>query len=85
MSEQQLKAFLGQIKVDAGLQEKLNGADGHAVSAIAQEVGLFVSVNRFKSAQASLSEVELESVAGGGCTSTAWPPSCCVRRENCKS
>ena len=66
MSEQQLKAFLEQVKVDAGLQERLNGADPYAVFAIAQERGFMDSGDNLELVKPVLSESELESVAGGG-------------------
>ena len=65
MSEQQLKAFLEQVKVDAGLQERLNGADPYAVFAIAQERGFMDSGDNLELVKPVLSESELESVAGG--------------------
>ena len=65
MSEQQLKAFLEQVKVDAGLQERLNGADPYTVFAIAHENGFMDSGADLKQPKLVLSESELESVAGG--------------------
>jgi predicted ribosomally synthesized peptide with nif11-like leader len=77
MSEQQLSALLAQIKDDAGLKEKLQGAaDLDAVLAFAKEAGFDVSKAEWLKAQATktleLSDEELENVAGGlsgnGCT-----------------
>ena len=69
MSEEQLKSFLGKVKTDASLQEKLKAAaDVAAVVAIAKEVGVVISADDLKKAQSTeLSEEELEGVAGGGC------------------
>ena len=67
MSEEQLKPFLEAVKADAGLQEKLKAAaDADAVVAIAKAAGFVISADELKSAQAEISEEELEGVAGGG-------------------
>ena len=66
MSEEQLKAFLEAVKVDAGLQEKLKAAgDADAVVAIAKAAGFVISTEELKMAQAEVSDGELEGVAGG--------------------
>ena len=66
MSEEQLKAFLGKVKTDASLQEKLKAAaDNDAVTAIAKEAGFSISADDLKNAQSELSDEELEGVAGG--------------------
>jgi len=69
MSEEQLKAFLGAVKADAGLQEKLKAAaDADGVVAIAKEVGFMISADELKRAQVvgeELTDEELEGVAGG--------------------
>ena len=65
MSEEQLKAFLEAVKADAGLQEKLKAASADAVVEIANAAGFAVSAEELKSAQAEVSEEELEGVAGG--------------------
>ncbi|QBE69410.1 hypothetical protein SynWH8101_1828 [Synechococcus sp. WH 8101] len=66
MSEEQLKAFLEAFKAHAGLHEQLKAAtDADAVVAIARAAGYEVSVEELKTAQAELSEEELEGVAGG--------------------
>ncbi|QBE69398.1 hypothetical protein SynWH8101_1816 [Synechococcus sp. WH 8101] len=66
MSEEQLKAFLGVVKADAALQEKLKtAADADAVVAIAKAAGFVISVEGLKSSL-EVSEEELEGVAGGG-------------------
>ena len=66
MSEEQLKAFLGKVKADTSLQEKLKAAaDSDAVLAIAKEAGFMISADDLKNAQSEVSEEELEGVAGG--------------------
>ena len=67
MSEEQLKAFLGKVKADTSLQEKLKAAsDADAVVSIAKEEGFSISVDDLKNAQSrEISEEELEAVAGG--------------------
>ena len=66
MSEEQLIAFLEAVKVDVGLQEKLNAAnDADAVVTIAKAAGFAISFEELKRARAELSEEELEGVAGG--------------------
>ena len=70
MSEEQLKAFLEAVKADAALQEKLKAAgdadaDADAVVTIAKAAGFIISAEELKSAQAEVSEEELEGVAGG--------------------
>ena len=72
MSEEQLNAFMEAVKVDAGLQEKVNGAgdDAVAVVAIAKAAGYLVSADLlqgFPVLGREISEQELEGVAGGGC------------------
>ena len=71
MSEEHLKAFLEKVKADTSLQKKLKSAtsaDSDAVLAIAKEAGFAITVDELKKAQAEISEEELESLAGGGCT-----------------
>lgn len=73
MSEEQLKAFLEAVKIDAGLQEQLKASGNpDAVVAIAKAAGFVISTDHLKRTQAELaeeelSEEELEEVAGGGC------------------
>ena len=68
MSEEQLKVFLEKVKADTSLQEKLKAAgDADAVVAIAKEAGFTISADELKSFQSSLSDEELEAVAGGYC------------------
>ena len=67
MSAEQLKAFLEKVKTDTSLQEKLKGAaDADAALAIAKEAGFMISADDLTKAQ-SLTEEELEGVAGGAC------------------
>ena len=67
MSEEQLKAFMEAVKVDAGLQEKLNAAaDADAVVAIAREVGFMISAEELQMSRAEISEEELEGIGGAG-------------------
>ena len=79
MSEEQLKAFLEAVKVDAQLQEKLKAAaDADAVVAIAKAAGFVISAEELKMAQAEVSDEELEGVAGGG-----FPTSTCCCNSAC--
>ena len=81
MSEEQLSALLAKLKEDAGLQEKLQGADDlDAFLAIAKEAGFDVSKADWLRHQAKqtleLSDEELEGVAGGCansfCCDSVW-------------
>ena len=66
MSEEQLKAFLEQVKADTSMQEKLKAAaDSDAVLGIAKEAGFRISTDDFKKAQSEISNEELEGAAGG--------------------
>ena len=67
MSEQQLKAFLGKVKGETCLQEKLKTAtDIAATAAIAKEAGFGISAGDLKQPQSGeLSEEVLEGVAAG--------------------
>ncbi|QNI56272.1 nif11-like leader peptide domain protein [Synechococcus sp. BIOS-E4-1] len=66
MSEEQLKAFLEQVKADTSLQEKLKAAaDSDAVLTIAKEAGFSISADDLKNAQSDISDEELEGAAGG--------------------
>ena len=81
MSEEQLKAFLEKLKGDTSLQEKLKAAsDADAVAAIAKEAGFMISAddltNHYHSKYPKLSEIELESVAGGGDTNSCVDEVC---------
>ena len=66
MSEEQLKAFLEEVKGDTSLQEKLKAAgDADAVVAIAKDAGFMITAEELKNAQAEVSDEELEGAAGG--------------------
>ncbi len=67
MSEEQLKAFLENVKGDTSLQEQLKAAaDSDAVLAIAKEAGFSISADDLtKALPIELSDEELEGVAGG--------------------
>ena len=68
MSEEQLKAFLEQVKSDTSLQEKLKGADCiDAVVRIAKEAGFSLSTIELTEAYSGIEDRELETAAGGGC------------------
>ena len=70
MSEEQLKAFLEKVKADTSLQEKLKAAaDADAVLAIAKDAGFSITTEDLKEHRQTLSDDELEGVAGG-----AWGP-----------
>ena len=78
MSEEQLTALLAKIKEDAGLQEKLKGAaDLDAAVALIKEAGFDVSKADWlkyqgeQTLEASMSDEELEGVAGGCAASSA--------------
>ena len=67
MSEEQLKAFLEQVKGDTSLQEKLiAAADANAVAAIAKEAGFNVSADLITKAESEITEEDLGVVRGSG-------------------
>ena len=68
MSEEQLKAFLEKVKGDTSLQEKLK-AEGVDPVAIAKAAGFSISTEDLNTHRQNLSDpsdIELESMAGGG-------------------
>ncbi|CAE22293.1 possible Vesiculovirus phosphoprotein [Prochlorococcus marinus str. MIT 9313] len=65
MSEEQLKAFIAKVQADTSLQEQLK-AEGADVVAIAKAAGFAITKEDLNSHRQTLSEDELESVAGGG-------------------
>ena len=69
MSEEQLKAFLGKVKADTNIQEKLKAAASpEAVIEIAKEAGCSITAEDIQSTQSApveLSEEELEGASGG--------------------
>ncbi len=69
MPEEQVLALLAKLKEDAGLQEKLKAAgDADAVIAIANAEGFAISAQELQNFQREISDEELESVVGGGCS-----------------
>ncbi|KZR65305.1 Nif11-like leader peptide family natural product precursor [Prochlorococcus marinus] len=64
MSEEQLKAFLAKVQADTSLQEQLK-AEGADTVAIAKAAGFSISTEDLKPARQTLSDAELEGVAGG--------------------
>ena len=77
MSEEQLKAFIAKVQADASLQEQLK-AEGADVVAIAKAAGLTITTEDLKNS--SLSDAELEGVAGGhSLTVDLVCETCCAR------
>ena len=75
MSEEQLKAFLEKVKADTSLQEKLKAAsDADAVVAIAKAAGFTITTENLKTHRQTLSDDELEGVAGGANTGCGQCP-----------
>ncbi|WP_063414334.1 Nif11-like leader peptide family natural product precursor [Prochlorococcus marinus] len=75
MSEEQLKAFIAKVQADTSLQEQLK-AEGANVVAIAKAAGFSITTEELKAhRQQTLSDAELEDVAGGACSTNA--PSDC--------
>ena len=64
MSEEQLKAFLAKVKADTSLQEQLK-AQGADVVAIAKAAGFSITTEDLKVHRQTLSDDDLEGVAGG--------------------
>ena len=64
MSEEQLKAFLAKVQADTSLQEQLK-AEGADVVAIAKVAGFTITTEDLNSHRQTLSDDELEGVAGG--------------------
>ncbi len=64
MSEEQLKAFIAKVQLDTLLQEQLK-AEGADPVAIAKAAGFVITTEDLKSHHQTLSEDELEGVAGG--------------------
>jgi len=68
MSEEQLSALLATLKEDAGFREKLQGAgDLDAVLILITEAGFSITMQELRDhwGQLSLSDYELELIAGG--------------------
>ena len=73
MSQEQLKAFIEQVKADISLQDKINAAaDSDAVFAIAIEAGFVITADDWNKAQSKVSDEELELAAGGGLLDTGF-------------
>ncbi|CAE22297.1 hypothetical [Prochlorococcus marinus str. MIT 9313] len=67
MSEEQLKAFIAKVQADTSLQEQLK-AEGADVVAIAKAAGFSIATEDLKTHRQTLSDDDLEGVAGGaGC------------------
>ena len=64
MSEEQLKAFIAKVQADTSLQEQLK-AEGADVVAIAIAAGFTITTEDLKTTRQTLSDAELEGVAGG--------------------
>ncbi len=73
MSEEQLKAFIAKVQADTSLQEQLK-AEGADPVAIAKAAGFAITKEDLNShGGQTLSDDELEGVAGGGCKGgTSW-------------
>ena len=65
MSEEQLKAFIAKVQGDTSLQEQLK-AEGADVVAIAKAAGFAISTEDLNTHRQTLSDDDLEGVAGGG-------------------
>ena len=78
MSEEQLNAFLEQIKADTSLQAKLKAAASpEAAIEIAKVAGFAITAEDIQSVQsptAELSDEELEEASGG---TYSFPPTIC--------
>jgi predicted ribosomally synthesized peptide with nif11-like leader len=82
MNEEQLEAFISKLRGDNELQEKLKLAeDSAAVAAIAREAGFEITADELDLHSAklegqSLSDEELEQVAGGRFRAGMYSASC---------
>ena len=64
MSEEQLKAFIAKVQADTSLQEQLK-AEGADPVAIAKAAGFSITTEDLNTQRQTLSDDELEGVAGG--------------------
>ena len=80
MSEEQLKAFIAKVQADTSLQEQLK-AEGADVVAIAKASGFSITTEDLNTHRQTLSDQELEGVAGGG-KSNFWDQQCEMKWEN---
>lgn len=78
MSEEQLKAFLETVKGDASLKKQLESAeDFGSVEVIARKLGFKIASDDLKNAQLTLSDKDLEGMAGGAITDHNTDPNTC--------
>ena len=70
MSEEQLKAFIAKVQADTSLQEQLK-AEGADVVAIAKAAGFSITTEDLNTQHQTLSDAELEGMAGGMDTGAA--------------
>ena len=70
MSEEQLKAFIAKVQADTSLQEQLTTCqqEGADPVAIAKAAGFSITTEDLKEHRQTLSDDELEGVAGGNCS-----------------
>ena len=80
MSEEQLKAFIAKVKADTSLQEQLK-AEGADPVAIAKAAGFSITTEDLKEDRQTLSDDELEGVAGGG--SGYWGCGRMITEQDC--
>ncbi len=73
MSEEQLKAFIAKVQADTSLQEQLK-AEGADVVAIAKAAGFSITTEDLNTHSQTLSDAELEGVAGGVCGPVGLAP-----------
>ena len=66
MSEEQLKAFIAKVQSDTSLQEQLK-VEGADVVAIAKAAGFSITTEDLNTHRQTLSDDDLEGLAGGGC------------------
>ena len=64
MSEEQLKAFIAKVQADPSLLEQLK-AEGADPVAIAKAAGFTITTEDLKTARQTVSDDDLEGVAGG--------------------
>ena len=82
MSEEQLKAFIAKVQADSSLLEQLK-AEGADPVAIAKAAGYAITTEDLKEQRQTLSDEELESVAGGAWASVCLPHKTCVSYTPC--
>ena len=85
MSEEQLKAFIAKVQADSSLQEQLK-AEGADPVAIAKAAGFSITTEDLNTHRQTLSDADLENVAGGGwgqCAFGSWGSSKKIETTNC--